>query len=372
MGSRLALSRSWNTLARYAIAAFAALLALFARQLLDLLVHGHLPFVSFFAVVLLVAWYGGTGPAILTLILCVLGVDYWFIPPQHSLKILEATYFYSVLIFLLLGALVIVFCEIHRKSKARLETTTHELRQSRDQLEQRVQERTEYLRMLSGRLLRLQDAERRRFSRELHDSAGQLLVALDLNLARLEEGAAHNSEMAQLTAETKAMVQDLLKELRTMSYLLHPPLLDEAGLPSALRWYVDGLAKGSNLEVELDIAPDVDRFPLEVETAAFRIIQESLTNVHLHSGSKTAKVRVHRFNQTLVVIVEDQGHGMPSTGEPGTRGIVGVGLAGMRERAQQLGGTLTVVSTQKGVTVRAVLPPVPSDTVTPASLFATT
>ena len=296
-----------------------------------------MPFLTFFAAVLIVAWYSGVGPAILTLILSVLGVIYWFIPPVDSLKIFDSTYGYGVIVFVLLSALVIVFCDAHRKARARLEATSDELRRSRDLLEQRVQERTEALRALSGRLLYLQDEERRRVSRELHDSVGQLLVALDLTLSSLQRDAALSGEAARVIADAECVVQELLRDIRTMSYLLHPPLLDETGLASALRWYVNRFANRSNIEVELDISSDLDRFSSEVETAAFRIVQESLTNVHRHSGSRIAKVEVHRFNETLVVIVEDKGHGMPSTNPGDTRGISGFGLAGMRERAQQLG-----------------------------------
>ena len=193
---------------------------------------------------------------------------------------------------------------------------------ARTTLEARVKERTaelsraeERLRILSGRLLQAQDDERRRLARELHDSAGQMLAALKMNLVPLEkEVAAQYPRLGQFATNGIELVDELSKELRTMSYLLHPPLLDEAGLPSALRWYVEGFSARSGIDVTLAVAPDLPRLSREAETTIFRIVQESLTNIHRHSGSKAAALRiVHDANHTRVEI-EDHGRGMTPNG----------------------------------------------------------
>ncbi len=227
-----------------------------------------------------------------------------------------------------------------------------------DITERKLAERT--LRDLSARLLRLQDEERRRLARELHDSTAQGLAAVAMNLASLERTASQLAPAGRSTlAESQSLLDQCLREIRTMSYLLHPPLLEEAGLTSALRWYAEGLTARSGLPIELELPPDLGRLSTELETTAFRIVQEALSNVHRHSGSPRASVRLLRSDGTLVLEVADEGRGIApgvlkqATGEPaGT----GVGLAGMRERARLVGGRLEVLAPGSGTLVRAVLP----------------
>ena len=216
----------------------------------------------------------------------------------------------------------------------------------------------ESLRALTARLLQLQDDERRRIARELHDSAGQILVALDINLSLVQknEGLAPNA--ANAVRESIALVQQLSKELRTTSHLLHPPLLDESGLPSAVRWFVDGFAKRSKISVDLEIAPDLGRLPRDLETTIFRMVQECLTNIHRHSGSPTASIRIARNSNHVSVAVRDRGKGMSADNYRNSFGPItpGVGIQGMRERVRQLGGHLQIHSGTSGTTVRATLP----------------
>ena len=216
----------------------------------------------------------------------------------------------------------------------------------------------ESLRALTARLLQLQDDERRRIARELHDSAGQILVALDINLSLVQknEGLAPNA--ANAVRESIALVQQLSKELRTTSHLLHPPLLDESGLPSAVRWFVDGFAKRSKIPVDLEIAPDLGRLPRELETTIFRMVQECLTNIHRHSGSPTASIRMACNSNHVSVAVRDRGKGMSADNYRNSFGPItpGVGIQGMRERVRQLGGHLQIHSGSSGTTVRATLP----------------
>ncbi|MGH9336034.1 MAG: sensor histidine kinase, partial [Vicinamibacteria bacterium] len=212
------------------------------------------------------------------------------------------------------------------------------------------------LRTLSGRLLRLQDEERRHIARELHDSTGQVLAALSLNLAVLQADVGRMSPYAvKALSESLDIVKEMSRELRTLSHLLHPPLLDVTGLESALRWYVQGFAERSGIRADLELSPDLGRLSKEVETAVFRIVQESLTNVHRHSQSPTARVRVTRNGGYARVEVRDEGVGMPV--ESGSeRARIGIGVQGMRERVTQLGGEFEVRSDGGGTEVVALLP----------------
>ena len=224
-----------------------------------------------------------------------------------------------------------------------------------------LERRNSELRDLSGRLMESQDVERRHIARELHDSAGQTLAALGMNLARLAQDAKDNpAQLAKDLADVEDLVQHLSRELRTTSYLLHPPLLDESGLSSALSWYVQGLKERSGLDVDLRIRGDFERLPPDTELVVFRIVQESLTNVHRHSGSKTASIRVAREGDKIVVEVQDHGHGMSpeKLAEIRSQGS-GVGISGMRERLRHFSGELLVESNGKGTRLLATLPSKP-------------
>lgn len=210
------------------------------------------------------------------------------------------------------------------------------------------------LQHLSWRLLRAQDDERRRLARDLHDSTAQSLAALSMNLAVLarEESPLPEARRRQLLTSSMELAEQATSELRTTSYLLHPPLLDERGLPAALRWLAEGFADRSAIEVELAIDPDLWRLAPDVETALFRVVQESLHNVHRHSGSKRVQIRLTVNERVLLLEVRDQGRGpRPEAGE-----IPGVGIAGMKERLLQLGGTLSIEPNDPGTAVVARLP----------------
>ena len=221
-----------------------------------------------------------------------------------------------------------------------------------------IVEQSEQLRDLSGKLMFAQDEERRRIARELHDSAGQNLAALGMILAQLKDDM--KGELAQSSKSLKdaqALVQDLTREIRTTSYLLHPPLLDESGLPSALRWYVEGLAERSGLRIELNISDNLGRLAPEMELAIFRLVQECLTNIHRHSGSKTAIIRIGREAGRIYAEVQDHGKGMSQDrfAEVQSQGV-GVGIRGMRERVRQSHGELTVDSNALGTKITAIFP----------------
>jgi PAS domain S-box-containing protein len=208
------------------------------------------------------------------------------------------------------------------------------------------------------RLMKIQDEERRRIARELHDSAGQTLTVLGLSLAQLvqkTEGIA--PELVKDGKEIEEIVQQLHREIRTTSYLLHPPLLDECGLASALNWYVEGLAHRSGIAIKLDIAENIGRLPNDMELAVFRLVQECLTNINRHSGSKTADIRVFVKGGNLCVEVTDQGRGItPERLAEIRKGGSGVGIRGMQERLRQFGGELSIDSNGSGASVIACVP----------------
>jgi PAS domain S-box-containing protein len=219
----------------------------------------------------------------------------------------------------------------------------------------------ENFRQLSARLLQLQDEERRHLARELHDSTGQMLAALNMNLIPLaENGPRLDPEARKAINECIQIVKELSNEVRTMSHLLHPPLLDEAGLSSAVRWYLEGFSERSKIRVELQMPEDIGRLPSDLETAVFRIVQECLTNVHRHAASPTVNVSIARTPDEFRVEIKDEGKGIlpDKRAELDLPGKAGVGLRGMRERVRQLGGRLEIQSRQdrSGTVVIACLP----------------
>ncbi len=218
------------------------------------------------------------------------------------------------------------------------------------QAQQRLQESERQLRTLSNRLLRLQDDERRKIARELHDSTAQSLSALEMNMSLLEP-IVGDEYMQRIVAETRQIARDCCLELRTISYLLHPPLLDEVGLPFALEWFTDGFTKRTAIVVTLQIMPEFPRLESEVETTLFRIIQEAMSNIYRHSGATHAWITLSKSNDSLHLEIRDNGSGFPE-GEGGKSGVAGgVGFAGMRERLAQLGGRLEIRSSPYGLSI---------------------
>ena len=229
----------------------------------------------------------------------------------------------------------------------------------------------EGMRLLSGKLLHMQDEERRRLARELHDSAGQILAALSMNLTPLESDSGRTSPTAaKAVEESLRLVTELSRDLRTISHLLHPPLLDEVGLSSALRSFLEGFTDRSKIKVDFEIPDDFGRLSQDLETAVFRVVQECLTNVHRHSGSAVAKICIARSNGHIRLEVTDQGKGIPPERKAAmnSAGLPGVGIRGMRERLRQLGGTLQITSNGGGTVVVAELP-VASTSSTAAALL---
>lgn len=216
----------------------------------------------------------------------------------------------------------------------------------------------EQVRQLSWQVLRIQDEERRHIARELHDSAGQTLTVLGMNLITISKNTKRQTpEVAKSIDQVLEMVQELTKEIRTTSYLLHPPLLDENGLPAALSWYIRGLSERSGLDIAFSISEEFGRLPRDLELVVFRLVQECLTNIHRHSGSKTATIQVNRDPDRILVEVRDQGKGIPRDKLAHIeQGISGVGIRGMRERLRQFHGEMILDSEGTGTTVIVTIP----------------
>ena len=212
------------------------------------------------------------------------------------------------------------------------------------------------LRLLSSRLLDLQDSERRRIARELHDGTAQNLFALNITLSRLLQQAPTETSRNALE-ECLALCAQTREEIRTLSHVLHPPMLDEAGLMSALKWYVQGFSERSGIKVDLTAKPGLGRLPIDIETDLFRVAQECLANIHRHSGSRVAAVHIERSLDGVTLLIQDWGCGMPPEVASGRAlSSPGIGIPGMRERLGQHRGHLNISSNSEGTTITAAIP----------------
>jgi PAS domain S-box-containing protein len=472
---------------RYALAVLAGIAALLLRWMLEPLLGKENAYHTAWAAVVFSAWYCGVGPAIVTVLVSVVGIWYWFLPPYNTFAIQSKTEFFGMFGFVFFSGVIVLLGEITRRNVTKREQVEKQLKASRDELEDRVRERTAALeasatalqqktsevtekaamldsandaifvrttadtisywnkgaerlygwtqqeavgrsphellhtefpiplnniqareswagelrhnrrdgsqivvashwttlrdaqgnptgwleintditsrkraedsaRSLSSRILTLQDEERRRIARELHDSLGQYLAALKMNLDGL---AMAQSEERKLAADCSSIVDKCLTETRTISHLLHPPLLDELGLGSAARWYVDEFARRSGIAVNCEVSPDLVRLHSDVEIALFRGLQEGLTNVHRHSGASSVNICLRLDDKRVFLEIQDNGRGMS---EEQLRKILeggseaGVGLAGMRERLRDLGGALEMQSDGKGTKLTIAAP----------------
>jgi len=474
---------------RYVLAILAALVALLGREMLSPFLGESNPYHTVWIAVVFSAWYCGVAPAVVTTLLSLVGIWYFFLPPCGSFALQNPrTDIYGMVGFLAFSSFIIALGEANRRSKERSEREVAErrriedaLRKSQEELEHHVKERTaaleqnvaelaekaalldmandaifvkdlhgaisywnqgaerlygwskeeaisrsthELLRTefpiplaeietrdywegelrhtrrggvqivvasrwttlrdkegepvawleintditsrkraeeaalsLSGQILTLQDEERKRLARELHDSVGQLLAAIKMNSAVFQT-APRDSPVAIAAADNAILIDQVISEIRTMSHLLHPPLLDDVGLPSALRWYVDGFSERSKIAVDVNIAGEIGRLGSDVEIAIFRVVQECLTNVHRHSGSRSASLLLAQQDGRVRLEIKDSGKGIPLERQLAltSSGQLGVGFRGMRERVHQLGGNLDVHSDGTGTTITAMLP----------------
>ena len=355
-----------ENLRRYGAALLAAIAALLLYKLLAPILNGQNPYHPAWAAVVFSAWYCGVGPSIIAILLDLMGIWYWFLPPAGSFQLANPKADISGMLgFVAFSGFIVALGETNRRSLAKSRLAEEHLRSAHTELERKVQERTtelsranENLRELSGHLQQLRDEERRQIARELHDSVGQLLAAMSMNIAALQaQSHKLDSAGARAVSENSALVQQIGKEIRTISHLLHPPLLDVAGLASAVRWYVDGFSERSKIKVDMEIPAEFRRLPDQMEITIFRLVQECLTNIHRHSGSDTAKIAIREEDDSVIIEVRDAGKGISVEKQLElSAGRTGVGFRGMRERLRQFGGDLDIQSDNGGTCVKAKLP----------------
>ena len=387
-----------RVIARYGIAFAMAVIAVLLRGLLDP-VLGHVAFYdTVFIAVAFCAVICGITPSVMCALVGFLGILYWFIDPRYKLSVSKQSEIHGIIGFFLVSTVLIALGEANRRKQVKLNSTIldltseanerrraeQELQKAHDELEERVEKRTaelssalvkleseievrkqaeEQLRNLTVRLMTLQDEERRRIARDLHDTTGQTLTALKLSVASIERLAKTMPGISRIVEDLNALADEAVQEIRTTSYLLHPPLLDEAGFALATRWFVEGFAKRSNIQVHCDLPEPAERLPRDYELVLFRVLQESLTNVHRHSGAAAVSVKATEDGNQFRLEVRDNGHGIEERRLEqlrGATGSFGVGIAGMRERVRQFGGLLDIRSDQAGTAVTVTLPLVKS------------
>jgi signal transduction histidine kinase len=304
----------------------------------------------FLAAVMFTSWYGGLTPGLLAILFSLLALDHYFVSPELA-GVFSRNKFIHMSIFLLAAGI------INHLNRARMRAERN-LLESHQELQSEVSKRTaelrranDSLRRLSGQLMRLQDEERRRMARLLHETVAQSLAALKMDLAVVKRhGKWSTFKGREALQDAVALTDECIREVRTLSYLLHPPLLDEAGLSSALQWYAAGFGQRSGIKTQLNIPAELGRLPQNIEIAVFRLVQECLTNIHRHAESPDAVIRITKTESTLALEVSDHGHGMHTQME------IGVGITGMRERVEQLGGQMEIKSGPQGTRVEATLP----------------
>lgn len=355
-----------NAVERYALALGVTAVALACRVAFDSIIGDYAPFLIIFPAVIFSAWYCGLGPSIASVVIASLGEMHLLFEPRRALAISRSAELIGATVYLATAAFIVVLAEKNRRSMAdaravheALDGAVQERTRELEEKNAALTQQTQIVRELSGRLLQMRDEERRHIARELHDSVGQLATAVRINMqALINESRSLSQEANRALTENLSLTDQLAREVRTISYLLHPPLLDELGLPSALRWFIDGFVERSKIQVTLELPPDFGRLPRDVEIHLFRIVQECLTNVHRHSGSTTASVRLERAPGLVRLELEDAGKGIPEEKLKAfaSKGKLGVGISGMRERARQFGGTLEITSCTKGTVVVAIIP----------------
>jgi signal transduction histidine kinase len=355
---------------RYTIAVGLAVLAVYSRKLLTPILGIENPYHTVWLALMFSAFYCGVGPTIVGVVVSAAGVWYWLLPPYTLFRTRSSKEIFGMEGFLVFSAVIIALGEYTRRAILKREQAEQALKKSNEELEERVRQRTSALeektealeqsqntaRSLSGRILILQDEERRRMARGLHDSLGQYLAALKMNLDRF---ASEYAKQVAIASESSDIVEKCLAETRTISHLLHPPLLDECGFASAARLYVEGFSRRSGIVVEFDAPSDAIRLHPELEMTLFRTVQEALTNVHKHAGASAVIISMRVGEKDIGLEISDNGRGIPQERLNHLlygASEVGVGLAGMRERVRQLNGTFEIRSNGTGTIVAVTTP----------------
>jgi signal transduction histidine kinase len=348
----------------YGLAALTGIAVLLFRAVLNPEFGSHYPYHTVWLAVIFVAWYCGIGPSILAIAIDALGIWYLFLPPYHSFSGKSHAEYFGMFGYLAFSGIIVALGESNRRLFVKRQRAEAALKQANDELEDRVRQRTaelersnEAARHLSARVLAVEDEERRRIGRALHDSLSQYLAALKMILGQLRVAERIPGD---LISECSELVDQSLVETRTISHLLHPPLLDELGFCSATRLYVDGFSRRSGLAVTLDLPPESGvRLPANLEIALFRAVQEGLTNIHRYAEATSANISFKSDASSVRLAIHDNGKGIPSVllrqiREGATE--TGVGIAGMRERIRELGGKLEIESGASGTLLTVTAP----------------
>jgi signal transduction histidine kinase len=343
-----------SAISRYGLAVIASAAALALRFTLTPLLGNANPYHTAWLGVVFCAWFCGVGPSALATLLMTVGIWYWFVPPYNSFRSESPRDLFGVAGFLLFAVVIITIGERARRTQAKLNAAHDEMEIAVKQRTAELAEANEKLRELTSSILHMQDEERRRFARDLHDSVGQLLAVLGMNLASLERENL-TTEAVQLLSESNQLIERISTEIRTISHLLHPPLLDEAGLEAALRIYIEGFSQRSKLAADLQVPEDLPRLSRDLEISIFRIVQECLTNIHKHAGAKSVFISILRNADGIALSVVDDGKGLAEGYS------FGVGLRGMEERVRQLRGSFKISSNPRGTTVAVTLPAMPKE-----------
>jgi signal transduction histidine kinase len=358
--------RDQPILARYCLAIVATALSLVLRAALDPILGSYVPYLTVFPAVIFSAWYCGLWPSVLSTILAFLAETYWFIEPRGTLAISHGALVIGSFVYLMAAVFIIWFAESSRRAMTETRLMNQHLdnlvKERTSELEKRnaiLVEQADSVRALSSRLLNMRDEERRHIARELHDSVGQLAAVMKMNLGRVNLDSETLPKSARdALIENRAVLDELITSIRTISYLLHPPVLDALGLQAALKWFVEGFSQRSKIEVTLKLPSDDRRLAPEIELHLFRMAQECLTNVYRHSESATAVVRLALGDNSVQLEIADNGRGIPPEKlralESNTQ--LGVGIGGMRERVRQFGGTIEITSDTRGTVVRVSVP----------------
>lgn len=357
---------------RYSLAVALTVAALLLRELFNPVLGNLGPFLSLYVALTIAAIYLGAGPAALTTLLGLLGSTHWVLSQAHfSFESLPDLAYSAG--YLLVAGTIIFLAESNRRTLLQVEAARHTLEEKVDERTRELQvalanlkaeikvrgESEEARRKISARLLHLQDDEHRRIARELHDSMGQTLAALKMSVSWFSNLARNGLAVSKRLEEINELIDEAIRQTRTVSHLLHPPMLDELGFASAASWYVDGFARRSGIEVKLEFPDGLEPFSESIDLTLFRVLQESLTNILRHSESKKAEVRLQLSAPDVILSIRDYGKGIaPDRLEKfmATGADVGVGLGGMRERVQDLGGKLELRNQEVGTMVKVTLP----------------
>jgi signal transduction histidine kinase len=343
---------------RYTIAVAASAAAVGLRFALGPLLGSGNPYHTAWLGVVFCAWFCGVGPSIVATLIMLLGVWHWFLP--HSGRAGE---FFGIAGFVFFAGVIITIGERARRTQEKLNTAHDQMEAAVKQRTAELEEANQKLRDLTRSMMHLQDDERRRLARDLHDSVGQLLAVIGMNLTSFEYENP-SPDAARLLRESQQLVEQISTEIRTISHLLHPPLLDEAGLGAALRIYVEGFSQRSKVAAKLEVPEDLPRLAQDVEISIFRIVQECLTNIHKHADATSVVISITPSARSITLRVADDGKGLRDGYSPG------VGLRGMEERVRQLHGEFKIGSNSRGrgTTVTVSMPATQtSDTVTIAA-----